>query len=123
VSLIPALKIGVWNAWVLMFYIVLHAFSLSVIFKDAMKQRESSGGVQYGKAEKRINTFRMVLLVLAFAYSVFLPLQLGTVWFYIGLPIYLVGLITYALVMVNWATSSAGEPVTRGQYRFSRHPM
>jgi protein-S-isoprenylcysteine O-methyltransferase Ste14 len=56
-------------------------------------------------------------------YSVFLPLKLGTIWFYIGVPITLLGLVGAILVLVNWASTAVGEPVTRGIYRYSRHPM
>ena len=122
-TLIPAFQIGVWNAWILMLYLYIHVFVLSQIFKDTMKQRKSSVDIQYAKAEKRINTFRIVTLVLAFAYSIFLPLQLETAWFYTGLPIYILGLTTYTIVMVNFATNPPHELVVRGIYRYSRHPQ
>ena len=54
----------------------------------------------------------------------FLPLHLGTLWFYIGLPIALVGVVTYIMVVVTWATTPIDkEPLTKGLYRYSRHPM
>ena len=56
-------------------------------------------------------------------YSIFLPLKLGTIWFYVGLPITLIGLATYTIVLVNWANTPPGEPVTKELYRYSRHPM
>jgi protein-S-isoprenylcysteine O-methyltransferase Ste14 len=56
-------------------------------------------------------------------YSVFLPLKLGTIWFYAGLAIALVGLVGSTLVVVNWANTPTGKPVTKGIYRYSRHPM
>ena len=59
----------------------------------------------------------------AVIYSVFLPLQLGTIWFYVGLPITLLGLVGSMAVLVSWAITPAAEPVTRGFYRYSRHPM
>jgi protein-S-isoprenylcysteine O-methyltransferase Ste14 len=59
----------------------------------------------------------------AFIYSIFLPLQLGTFWFYIGLPITLLGFVTNVIVIVNWVRSPRGKPVTTGLYRYSRHPM
>ena len=46
-----------------------------------------------------------------------------TAWFYIGLPVYLVGLIMYTIVMVNFATTPPDEPVIKGLYRYSRHPQ
>ncbi len=56
-------------------------------------------------------------------YSVFLPLELEMVWFYVGLPIMLIGLVGNIMVFVDWVNTPAGEPVTRGLYRYSRHPM
>jgi protein-S-isoprenylcysteine O-methyltransferase Ste14 len=58
-----------------------------------------------------------------YCFSVFLPLQLGTIWFYVGLPITLIGLVGIILVLVDWVKTPAGQPVTRGIYRYSRHPM
>ena len=121
--LAPAFEIGVWNAWILMVYILLHTFLLSLIFKDAMKKRKAPGNIPYIKVEKRANIFRQIILILTFIYSIFLPLELGTAWFYAGLAVYLVGLITYTLVMVNWTTSPPDEPISRGIYRYSRHPQ
>ena len=122
-SLIPAFEIGLWNAWILMLYMLVHAFLLSLVFKDALKKTGSSGDIPNTNIEKRINTFRTAILVLAFIYSVFLPLKLGTTWFYIGLPICLLGLILYTIIMVNWVTTPPDEPITKGIYRYSRHPM
>ena len=122
-TLIPVFEIGLWNAWILMVYILVHASLLSLLFKDAMKKREASGNIPYTKVEKSANIFRQAILILTFIYSIFLPLQLGTTWFYTGLAVYLVGLITYTIVMVNWATSPPDEPVTKGPYRYSRHPQ
>jgi protein-S-isoprenylcysteine O-methyltransferase Ste14 len=59
----------------------------------------------------------------AVIYSVFLPLKTGSIWFYAGLPITLLGVGGTLLVLAGWASTPAGEPVTTGIYRYSRHPM
>jgi protein-S-isoprenylcysteine O-methyltransferase Ste14 len=81
------------------------------------------GEVQYEKGEKRVFMISMVVMLLLLAYSVFLPLKLGTVWFYAGLATYLVGLVLYLTAIVNIATTPLGQPFTKGIYRYSRHPM
>ena len=70
-----------------------------------------------------VATSSKVIYFPAIVYSIFLPLKLGTIWLYIGLPITLVGLLGSIVAMVNWAVTPAGEPVTRGFYRYSRHPI
>lgn len=67
--------------------------------------------------------FSKVFLVLLFLYSIFLPLKLGTLWFYVGLPISLLGIVMYIIVSVNIANTQVERPVTTGLYRYSRHPM
>ena len=65
-----------------------------------------------------------IIWLLACIYSIFLPLRLGTIWFYVGFPISIVGLITYTTVIVSFASTPVDdEPLTKGLYRYSRHPM
>jgi hypothetical protein len=47
-------------------------------------------------------------------YSVFLPLKSDDLWFYIGLPITLLGLIGSIIVAIDWLFAKVGDPVTRG---------
>jgi len=75
------------------------------------------------KATLLVASLSKIIYFPAVIYSVFLPLKLGTIWFYAGLPITLVGLVGTIIVLVDWANTPAGEPVTRGIYRYSRHPM
>ena len=77
----------------------------------------------YSKTEKRISNGFLLVMILALLYSIFLPMQLGTAWFYLGLPIYLVGLGIFMVAIVNAATTPHGELFTKGAYRYSRHPM
>jgi protein-S-isoprenylcysteine O-methyltransferase Ste14 len=55
-------------------------------------------------------------------YSIFLPLSLGTTWFYVGLFIYLLGWIFLVLAMLVFVATPVDKPNTTGIYRFSRHP-
>jgi protein-S-isoprenylcysteine O-methyltransferase Ste14 len=85
--------------------------------------RKSQFTDSHNKTEKRALLIFHLIYFLAMVYSVFLPLKLGTNWFYIGLPVCLLGLMLYTMVMANWATTPPDEPITGGIYRFSRHPM
>ncbi len=120
-SLIPAFEIGIWNAWIFMLYNFLPMPILLLIHKGATKKGEP---VPRSEIEKKLYPVMWIVWLLAFVYSIFLPLQLGTIWFYIGLPISMVGLITFTMVIVTFATTPIdNEPLTKGAYRYSRHPM
>ena len=124
-ALIPAFEIGLWNAWILMIFLFLTYVPGQLINKEALNK------VNAGWASEkwsRIDRFlakitHIVIIPLTIIYSVFLPLKLGTVWLYIGLPLCFLGLIMNLMVGINIATIPFDkEPITKGVYRFSRHP-
>ena len=122
-SLIPVFKIGVWNAWIFMLLQLLIFPLFFRIATDRAPKAESHNVAALSKVKKTLLYSSKAIYIPAFIYSIFLPLKLGTLWFYIGLPITLTGFISGILVIVNWANSPIGKPVTGGLYRYSRHPM
>jgi len=120
-SAVPAFEIGVWNVWLLMLPLFLIPAILTSVKKGLFKKTESTANLS--KAEKMVFRFSKVVLALLFLYSIFLPLKLGRLWFYVGLPVSLLGIAMYIIVSVNIANTPVDRPVTKGLYRYSRHPM
>jgi len=124
-SLIPAFDIGLWNAWILILLMFLTYVPGQLINKEAMnKVNEGWAAEQWSRTERLLaNLTHVVIIPLTIIYSVFLPLKLGTVWLYVGIPIYFIGLIMNLMVGINIATTPFDkEPITKGVYRYSRHP-
>ena len=125
-SLVPTFEIGVWNAWILTLYVALHPLIMMLIDKlvgtgDIFKKMGDTSA--FNKTENIMNIFGTVLFFGLFAYSIFLPLQLGTAWFYVGLALCVLGVVTWTIAIVNIADIPLGEPWNKGLYRYSRHPM
>ncbi|MFC2049855.1 methyltransferase family protein [Chloroflexota bacterium] len=120
-SPVPAFEIGVWNVWLLLLPLVLIPIIVASAKKGLFKKTESTANLS--KIEKRIFLFSKIVLMLSFLYSIFLPLKLGTLWFYVGLLISLLGIAMFIVVGVSVANTPVGAPVTTGLYRYSRHPM
>jgi protein-S-isoprenylcysteine O-methyltransferase Ste14 len=120
-SSIPAFDIGIWNAWIFMSYLLLSfiPFSYIAIKKSGPSVKE----IKPSRIPMMFATSSKILLFPAMIYSIFLPMKLGTAWFYVGLPVTLIGLIAYTIVLINWATTPINSEVSRGLYRYSRHPM
>jgi protein-S-isoprenylcysteine O-methyltransferase Ste14 len=75
------------------------------------------------KREKNISILANFIWWIALIYSVFLPLQMKTIWFYIGLLVFVVGVVFLAAATQSFMTTSVDELITKGIYQISRHPM
>ena len=123
---IPAFEIGVWNAWILQAVFLLAAMLPDLFMGQEAKlsMKRMSQSIPLNKRNKILaNSTHVIIMPFVFVYSIFLPLKLGTVWFYIGLPIFLLSVVMYIITVINIANTSADQPVTRGIYRFMRHPI
>lgn len=125
-SLIPAFEIGVWNAWIFTVLLFSSMMPAQAMNKESLKKfNEGWGSEKWSKAARRsAHATHMIIIPLTFLYSIFLPLQIGTVWFYVGLFVCVVSLAINYMASINIAkTQILKEPVTKGIYRFSRHPI
>jgi len=120
-SLIPAFEIGIWNAWIFMLCTMIPFFFMPLIARG--REEEASFTDAFSKMQKNALLSLHIIYLLLVIYSIFIPLKLGTVWFYIGLPICLLGLVPYTMVSVNFVSTPLNKPATKGIYRYSRHPM
>ena len=124
-STIPAFEIGFWNAWILM--LLLLAAGIVPLYIDNEKTEKRSEGEPTGSELNKTTKVTHVIshiIIMPFTlfYSIFLPLKLGTFWFYVGLPIYLLGLVMALMFSISFATAPLDEPINKGVYAISRHP-
>jgi protein-S-isoprenylcysteine O-methyltransferase Ste14 len=125
-SLIPAFEIGVWNAWILqvLFFLTLIVPNC-LMSKEAKKRMKRATEFVPLDRTRKILAYSTHVLIMPFTvlYSIFLPLEMGTVWLYIGLFIFALALVMTVMTSINFTTTLLDEPVTKGVYRISRHPI
>jgi protein-S-isoprenylcysteine O-methyltransferase Ste14 len=124
-SLLPEFELGFLNAWILLLYFPLHPLIFLVVDKlvgngDIMKKM---GDVPFENKETIVAVVSMIIVLLLLVASIFLPLEFGTAWFYVGMAVYLIGLVMFLAPIFTIAKTPAGQPFTDGMYRYSRHPM
>jgi len=126
-SLTPAFEIGVWNAWIFWALMIL-----SMIIPDFFMSKEAklskkraSQWISYNKKRDMIlaRLTHSAIMPISIIYSIFLPLKIGTTWFYIGLVILIAALFISLMSIINFANTPVDKPVTCGIYRVSRHPV
>ncbi|MHA2272519.1 MAG: methyltransferase family protein [Candidatus Hodarchaeales archaeon] len=118
-NLLPEFELGLSTAWIFSAYLF---FFVPLYFLTSLNERDLPAEFSLTKKEERIELAQNILRPFVFLLPVFLPLKLGTVWFEIGLLISIFGMVLYGLVWVSMITTPLNEPLTKGIYRFSRHP-
>ena len=116
-------QIGVWNGWIFMSVFILQMVIIGFANKTVWKRSHVPNDARKTLMEKYIGNISNFFWLLALIYSVFLPLRLGTLWFYTGLFIFLSGVLFLLFATSNFMTTPVDRLIEKGVYQFSRHPM
>lgn len=124
-SIMPNFAIGIWNAWIFMIILYAAVFVPLGIYSNKVEKRTE--GEPSGDEQKRVTRIaniitHAIIMPLTLILGIFVPIELGTWWFYAGLIVYLLGLVMVLLFSISWATAPLGEPLSKGVYAISRHP-
>jgi len=125
-SLKPDLEMGLWNAWILqvLFFLTMVIPDFFLDKEERKRAKRISQLAPFKKTEKILALFTHVIIMpFVFFYSIFLPLKIGTPWLYSGLPIFAIALVISIATIFNAALTPIDQPVARGIYRISRHPI
>jgi len=123
-SLVPEFELGLWNAWILILCFLLSSIVLGVLERlRGQKGLSRPSAFALDEKKNKLNVISL-LIILAFAvYSFFLPLKLGTAWLYVGLLVYVFGMIFNFVAATNLMNTPMDRPATKGLYRISRNPI
>ena len=126
-SLIPEFELGLWNAWIITVLFYVATLMPLQIGKEKANKRGQGEPVWWRGVSKTMTIVffitHVVIMPFTIGYSIFLPLKLGTEWFYVGTPICFLGIVMGLMAGVSFATAPLDEPMTKGVYSISRNPM
>jgi protein-S-isoprenylcysteine O-methyltransferase Ste14 len=122
-SWIPVFKIGLWNAWLFMIIYPLQWLAVIILPKHIAERTGHADEIIRNRKDRVLATLTQVFWIGATLYSIFLPFRTGTIWFWVGLGLFVIGVTVLVLASVNVASTPPVEPFSKGVYRFSRHPM
>jgi protein-S-isoprenylcysteine O-methyltransferase Ste14 len=116
-------KIGIWNTWLFMSVFLLQMAVIFFVDKHAWERSHVPSETSRNRLESHAGIAGNIVWLAAMIYSVFLPFQLGTVWFYIGLFVFFIGLVLITVATFNFIDTPPQQIIKKGVYKISRHPM
>jgi protein-S-isoprenylcysteine O-methyltransferase Ste14 len=116
-------KIGICNAWLFMSVFLLQMAAIYFLDKQAWERSHVPDETSRNTLERYAGVAGNIVWLVAMIYSVFLPFQLGTVWFYFGLIVFFTGLVLITVATFNFIDTPPQQIITNGAYKVSRHPM
>jgi len=122
-SLIPAFEIGVCNAWLFMIIFPLQWIVVLVLPGQIGDRTSHPAEFKQDLRGRMSGWVTQIFWIGATLYSIFLPLKMGTAWFYVGLGVFVIGLLILVWATLIVVRTAPDTPFTTGIYRFSRHPM
>jgi protein-S-isoprenylcysteine O-methyltransferase Ste14 len=123
-KLFPDLRLGLQNGWAL-----FAIYAIGLILTVATFSKEARSRLFYEPREHIEGIRKIILLVgrlsaITIVISMFFsPLQLGSVFFILGMVIYALGYATVIGALLEYKHSPQGQPATEGLYRISRNPQ
>ena len=119
-SLLQVHIIGLLNLWIFFISYAVLGIILSMFKKEAVKRM---GEISfYGSKEKIITVCMSLLFFGSVIYSIWVPLHVETIWFYIGLIIITIGFILSLISYSNFMSTPLDKLVVKGVYKISRNP-
>jgi len=122
-SFYPIFKLGLYNAWIFMSIFILQMLVMAFVNRKIWKKSFVPLQAKRNRFEKHAGEFANLFWFIALIYSIFLPLKLNTIWFYLGLIIYIGGLIILIRATYDFIITNPNRIIKTGAYRISRHPM
>ncbi len=121
-DLVPELRLGLFNGWWFSAaYLLINGVVIAAIPREAVKRLTVHPSNSL--FDKILLKVQMILFFGNIVFAIFVPLKLGTGWFWSGLSVFVIGMIGYVVSMVNYANTPMDKPVVRGLYRISRNPI
>jgi protein-S-isoprenylcysteine O-methyltransferase Ste14 len=123
-ELIPTLKIGWLNGWVLLVILYLIFGILLLAFPKDMRARlYEYDRSNWGKTQRVFYVIGKLLALVCLVLIIFTPLKIGANIFIPGIILFALGLAGFIIALFNFKNTPLDQSVTRGLYRISRHPQ
>jgi protein-S-isoprenylcysteine O-methyltransferase Ste14 len=121
-ELIPDLRIGWLNGWILLaFEFLVQGFLLLTFPKDVVSRLFDR--TDWSVKQRVFTVIGKIFSLACLILLALTPLKINSNAFIIGLILYATGLVGLVVAMLNYKDTPLDQPVTKGLYNISRHPQ
>jgi len=121
-ELLPTLKIGWLNGWLLLALLGLTQWISFLVFPKEVVARlfDRSG---WSRKQAILTVIGKLFGLACVILIILTPLKVGTAPLTIGIVLLALGLVGMVKALLDFKNTPLDQPVTRGLYRISRHPQ
>ncbi|QSZ27541.1 hypothetical protein ACETAC_01040 [Aceticella autotrophica] len=119
----PKFSIQIWNGW---WFTLIYLFIFLCIpfLREGAFKRLFTPANPYKTFWETVNyNISLVAWIGSVFCPVFIPVNTGTIYFYIGIFIYVIGMVLFIIALYNYVTAPLDQPIIKGLYYFSRNPI
>ena len=121
-KLVPEFQLGFLNGWWFSAaYVLINIIVMAIVPKEAAKRLTTNPAKT--RSEKLSLKIQLILFFSVVIYPIFVPIKLGTAWFWSGLFVFIAAMIAYVISILNFAATPKDQPVVKGLFRISRNPI
>ncbi|MBU0528741.1 hypothetical protein KKF86_03170 [bacterium] len=123
-ELIPTIKIGWLNGWILLFlfYLIFGIF-LTTFPKDIRAKLFYYDRTRWSDKLRIFYVIGKLSVLVYIVLIILTPLKFGTNLFIIGIIIFILGQTGFIIALSNFKDMLPDQPAIKGLYRISRHPQ
>ena len=121
-TFIPEFKIGILNAWIGTFSIMILPYIFRILWGPRREGHERELE-SYNNKEGKIVDYTMAVYYLTVLYSIVLSLKTGTSAFILGTILFFFAFAGLVLAYFSFYATPKGQLVTTGMFRYSRNPF
>ncbi|HQE93665.1 MAG TPA: hypothetical protein PLH19_12670 [Anaerolineae bacterium] len=121
-QLFPELHIGLWNGWIfLLIYGLVFGGVVRSFPKDVIARLYDTA--HWTPTQKTFSRIVKVFALGIFVLVALTPLNAGTLVFWLGSGIFILGMIGVVVALFNFRHTPIDQPATQGLYKLSRNPQ
>ncbi len=114
------LSIGLTNVWLGCLVMLFLHIIVGANKKLSKRMGDTSWYTSY---EKKLAIAISFFMLSFYILSIWIPLKIGTLWFYIGVGIFILGFLGNIISTYNYVSTPENEAVKKGMYKISRNPL